>query len=331
MKPSKFLKKFIIAVIICFWAVFLIVWYIDPFYHFHAPFWPFKVTITKGEYQGIGSIRNFDYDSILLGSSVAENYNNRWFDEGFNCTTIKGIKSSGTTADLLYLFDEACEKNNDDIKYCFYSLDLFALMADPDTNFTSYLKDSLPLYLYDHNPFNDLEYIYNKDVLFEAIPTAIYKAFDSSVDEGETYSWYHNKEFSKEAAIRNSDLTDQDLSQTPLSVDEIDEYVKSNLENLIQRIKTHPDTEFIFILPPYSSLWRENMIRCGEQLRYEYAYEAFLDAMKQFDNVKIYSFMDDINITDNLDNYMDAMHFSYNISGMIASEIQKEDSEYRIQ
>ena len=27
-------------------------------------------------------------DAIILGSSLAENYDNEWFDNGFNCTTI---------------------------------------------------------------------------------------------------------------------------------------------------------------------------------------------------------------------------------------------------
>ena len=64
----------------------------------------------------------------MLGSSVAENYNNRWFDEAFGCTTIKGIKSSASTADLLYYLEEAYQDH--ELQYVFYNLDLFALGAE---------------------------------------------------------------------------------------------------------------------------------------------------------------------------------------------------------
>ena len=48
-----------------------------------------KAVLTKKEYQGIGTIRNFNYDSLLVGSSTAENFNNKWFDEAFDAVTIK--------------------------------------------------------------------------------------------------------------------------------------------------------------------------------------------------------------------------------------------------
>ena len=104
-----------------------------------------KAVVTKSEYQCIGTIRNFSYDSVLAGSSTAENYNNHWFDEAFSCRTVKAIKSSGTCADLKFLYGgSVCDARSE--KNVFYSLDLFALDGDPETNF---VNDSMPLYLYD--------------------------------------------------------------------------------------------------------------------------------------------------------------------------------------
>lgn len=66
--------------------------------------------LTKKEYQSIGTIRNFNYDSLLVGSSTAENFNNKWFNEAFGATTIKAIKSSGITAQLDYYLTQAFEE-----------------------------------------------------------------------------------------------------------------------------------------------------------------------------------------------------------------------------
>lgn len=82
-----------------------------------------------------------------MGSSTAENFNNKWFDEAFDATTIKAIKSSGITAQLDYYLTQAFEER--EIKNIFYSLDLFALGGDPEAEFPD---DSMPLYLYDKIP-----------------------------------------------------------------------------------------------------------------------------------------------------------------------------------
>ena len=84
----KFLKNFTITAAILFIAAAALVLFFDPFFHYHGPAVPLKAVLTKKEYQGIGTIRNFNYDSLLVGSSTAENFNNKWFDEAFDATTI---------------------------------------------------------------------------------------------------------------------------------------------------------------------------------------------------------------------------------------------------
>ena len=143
----KFIKYFLaVAALLLLLAAGLVIW-LDPFYHYHGPVLGLKAVVTKSEYQCIGTLRNFDYDSVLCGSSTAENYNNHWFDEAFGVRTVKAIKSSGTTADLKFYLEEAFAAR--DIKHVFYSLDLFALDGDPDVNF---VNESMPLYLFDRNP-----------------------------------------------------------------------------------------------------------------------------------------------------------------------------------
>ena len=69
--------------------------------------------------------------------------------------------------------------------YVFYSLDLFALGGDPAAKFPD---ESMPLYLYDRNPFNDINYLLNKDVIFEDIPYMLAETFLDDYDEGASYN-----------------------------------------------------------------------------------------------------------------------------------------------
>ena len=68
-----------ILLLLCVLAVVIF----DPFFQYHKPLFGLKAVLTDKEYQCTGSLKTFDYDSVIAGSSVAENYNNGWFDQGF--------------------------------------------------------------------------------------------------------------------------------------------------------------------------------------------------------------------------------------------------------
>ena len=106
---QKFLKQFFTASVILLLACVLAVVVFDPFFQYHKPLKGLKAVLTDKEYQCVGSLKTFDYDSVIAGSSVSENYNNGWFDQGFGCKSIKAIRSYGATADLCYLLDIAFE------------------------------------------------------------------------------------------------------------------------------------------------------------------------------------------------------------------------------
>ena len=169
---TNFIKRLLLAVLSLIILVGAVVFVFDPFYHYHKPWLGLKAVLTDKEYQCVGTLRHFDYDALLVGSSVMENNNNAWYDEAYGVTSIKAIRSYGATADLCYLMEEAYESH--DIKYVFYNIDPSSLTSSPETTYES---TGCPMYLYDHNPFNDLQYLFNKDVLFEKIPYEIANSY----------------------------------------------------------------------------------------------------------------------------------------------------------
>ena len=144
MKNKKlFLKKLIISIIIVVTLTAGVVFVFDPFYHYHKPIKPLKAVLTQAEYQVIGTLRTFDYDSLIAGSSMAENYNNRWFDETFDCTAIKAVKPGANTSDLMYLLEAAYEER--EIKNVFYTLDISALTTIIQEHFVNEGMDEGPI------------------------------------------------------------------------------------------------------------------------------------------------------------------------------------------
>ena len=295
-------------------ACILAVVVFDPFFQYHKPLKGLKAVLTDKEYQCVGSLKTFDYDSVIAGSSVSENYNNGWFDQGFGCKSIKAIRSYGATADLCYLLDIAFE--HQDLKYVFYNLDPSALEADPET---TYELTGCPMYLYDDNYVNDVRYWLNKGVLMEKIPYLIANSLMGDYDENNSYNWAQWKEF-------NSDMILGLYIRKP-SVSEMkprdyyEDLLRKNLDLLTDRITAHPETEFYIFVPPYSMLWWDNIYREGDTEAYLYNMEQAMKTLLEYENVKMFYFQNDREIITDLENYMDILHFSPEINRYICDSL----------
>ena len=62
--------------IVCGSAIFAI----DPYYHYHTPWFGLQATPFQERYCNAGLAEHFDYDSVIIGSSMTENFRASWFD-----------------------------------------------------------------------------------------------------------------------------------------------------------------------------------------------------------------------------------------------------------
>lgn len=312
---QKFIKSFFIRTISLLGILIAVVVIFDPFYQYHKPLPGLKSVLTDKEYQCVGTLRTFDYDSLIVGSSVCENYNNRWFDEGFDCTAIKAIRSYGATADLCYLLDIAYQYQ--DLKYVFYNIDPSSLSADTNTTYES---TGCPMYLYDTNYLNDYSYVINKDVIMKKIPYMLAFSMKGDYDEGNSYNWAQWKYFGADLATgmynrRSSVNTMYDGKSY------YEKEYEGNIALLESQVTAHPETTFKFFFPPYSMLWWDSAYRSGERDSYLYKEEQAIAALLEYDNVEIYYYQNEEEIITNLDNYMDIIHFSKDINQLICEKM----------
>ncbi len=298
-----FLKKLIISTIILAFLVAGTVYIFDPFFHYHKSIKPLKAVLTQAEYQVIGTLRNFEYDSLIAGSSMAENYNNKWFDETFDCTSIKAVKPGANTSDLVYLLEAAYEEK--EIKNIFYTLDIAALTTSVHEH---YVNEGMPLYLYNKNPLDDVKYLFNKHVLFEDIPYMIANSFIGDYDEGDSFNWAKYKEFG------TLHYTPTEEKQENIAKNVYEYNVDINLTKLENLIKSHPETKFIFMVPPYSSLWWYESYMCGNLEQDFYALEEAFGRLLPLENVEIHYFQTMEEIVSDLTLYMDTIHYNEDVN-----------------
>ena len=304
MNKKKALKWLGIALMSVMLLPALITYLFDPFYQYHKPFFHLDASLHDRDNQVVGTIRTFDYDSVLLGSSVAENFDSTFIDNQYNCNTLKITRASGSVADLMYYLEMAHE--NRDIKNVFWCMDIFAMTAS--TEVTLY-DDSIPRYLHTETVLDDITYLYNKDILFEEIPLSIANSFLKRGTGGNAYNWASDKTFSPAQAMYAYQKPTTVLPANEVS-DSSKELIEKNAAMAIEEITSHPETEYTIIFPPYSLLWWDCGYANGLSNEYFCVLETLLPKLLECENVTVYYFQSEKDIVCNLNYYMDMIHYS---------------------
>lgn len=280
-----------------------IIWFFDPFYQYHKPFLGMEAVLNDRDNQMPGTVRNFDYDSVLVGSSVMENCDSAYLDEAFQCNSLKIARASGSVADLLYYLEMAQEEH--ELKNVFWCLDIAALNSSPEVTLKK--GNDTPWYLHTETPLDDVPYLCNKEVLFEKIPYMLAGVYLDRYTGGQAYNWAEGKVFSKESVSKV--YTRPAKVRRSRDFEEEKDTIAANIELLLCQIRKYPETRYRFFFPPYSISWWECAYVNGELKRNYYILEETILALLDCENVEIYYFQDEEEIICNLDNYMDLIHY----------------------
>lgn len=303
----KALKRLIAVAAAEFVLAALVVWFFDPFYQYHRPFFGMEAVLNDRDNQMPGTVRNFAYDSVLVGSSVAENYDSAYLDQAYGCTTLKIIRASGSIADLLYYLEQAQERH--ELKNVFWSLDISALAAPLEVSLN---RDTAPWYLHTETVVDDLPYLYNKQILLEKIPSMLAYAHEGINTGGQAYNWARGKTFGAAQAMRAYDRSGIVLEGEPSPVDfsgHLD-VIHGNVELLKNQVAAHPGTAYRFLVPPLSMMWWDCAYVNGELEERFYILDQAVSALLALENVEVYYFQNEDWIVCNLDCYMDMVHYS---------------------
>ena len=143
-----------------------IIYYIDPFFHYHAPqsdYFYHRYETTE-RYCNDGVLRHFDYDALIIGISIASGYSQAEFDSIFHTKSEKVIYSGGTLKEIGEGIQQGL-RSNPDMKIVFCSFLSNKLLQDKNHR-RSDIKE-YPTYLYNDILIDDLPYLLNKTVLFD--------------------------------------------------------------------------------------------------------------------------------------------------------------------
>ena len=287
----------IVAVLLAVCAAAVVI--IDPFFYFHAPVKDFPYVIDNQLSQNPGLARHMKYDSVITGSSMTANFDTDWFEEDMNLDTLKLTCNGAYPKDISNMLEKVYESGNS-VKTVFASLDIETFTAD-----TEEVKYPVPEYLYDDNPFNDVKYLFNSDVITEYIikPLIVHEPTDMT----DMYASWWTPEYYDEAKVVGAYEIPQ--SAAAKSADCYNAGTLANLDaNICPYIEAHPETDFYLFFPAYSVLFWNDMKSGNEIDARMNEYCVIADRLLKYDNVKLFFFADDENEITDLDNYADEIH-----------------------
>ncbi len=299
--------------------------FFDPFFHYHRPIEGIPYILSNERYQNDGIARQFRYEALITGTSTSECFKTSQVERLWGMSAVKVAFAGSMLKEQAQIIDTAI-KNNRDLKMVIRGLDIGRINSDKDER----AYDEYPDYLYDNNPFNDFDYLFNKEVMImigREVLSMIRRESPTSFDD--YGNWMEGKIFGKEAVLRTFERIQEGQFEAVPFTDEDLIRIKENLyQNVIRQAHDNPKISFVVIIQPLSVCVWDAAIRSGDFDNSIKTIEVALGELLSKSNIKVYGFDDDIAITGNLDNYMDTLHFSQSISDEILEAVSKE--EHRI-
>ena len=317
---KKWFKKCIVCLLGTIGLIAVMVYVFDPYFHFHKPFSFVSYRLYDERYTNDGIGRHFDYDAIITGTSMAQNYKPSEVDALFGTKTIKATFSGAGYQELSQNLERALTRN-EECKTVIWSLDYNALIREADyTQYADY-----PTYLYDDEPWNDVSYVFNKSIFYHGVMTnvarTVFRVPSTTMDEYSEWVKPIGREYVLEVYAKEEPI---DYLTPELTEDEI-RMVRENItENIVNLANKYPDTTFYLFYTPYSIVYWHSHVRDNTMERQFQAEKLATELILQCPNIRLYNFYENYDLVCNLDNYRDKEHYSAEVNSLLLTLLQED-------
>ena len=288
------------AVLVLLAACAAVVYAVDPCLYYRMPD-KWEPVYFSERYQGAGLAKNVPADTVLVGTSMAANYRASEVGEAFGGTAVRITIPDGYFSEFDQVMNVVFRHQTP--KRVVFSLDLNILVRDE-----SGVTNAMPEYLYNDNPLDDAKYLLNKDTLYYSLYVLMANGWGGGQTLDEGFTWDEGIWWTHMTALAGH--TRPELAEEPADTAAFLENAARNLAVVERWLQAHPDTEFDIFFPPYSILFWDKTARLGQTEAMLAALGRACGTLLRYDNVKLYGFLMDREIVENLDNYCDYVHHS---------------------
>ena len=215
--------------------------------------------------QNNGITRYFDYDALITGTSMTENFSTSELDANWGTNSIKVPFSGGSYKEINDSLINALAYNPN-LKVIIRGLDIDKFIKDKDA-----MRQDLgeyPTYLYDKNLFNDVKYVFNRDILFKRVYPMVLandsEGFEPGISSFDEYSnWMASYTFGVNTVCPDGVVVQEVGAPVHLTDTEKEVVLGTVHQNITSLAEQYPEVTFYYFFTPYSAVWWQALVNNG--------------------------------------------------------------------
>lgn len=311
LSSAQWLQRFLALALVVLALLAALVYIIDPYYHYRA--YDHKYKLDK-IFSVPGVVKNYDYDAIIIGSSMTQNFDMDSFRRELGQAPIKATLGGMDAPEMAALLKLAQDAGHAETYYL--CIDASLLSSDEE-------EQRFPEYLMDDNARNDYRYFWGYEAWMRFIPLDLAliaaerlgiplpQRFQDARSIDKMGEWAYRYSFSKERVLEvyagsgNGGASNVDMTATAADP-------MAQCQKFLGSLDLSQGNVVLFF-PPYSALFWYDMEQAGRLESYFEVKRYFIQQVSAYSNVTIFDFQG-ADFTADLDNYMDMTHFSPQIS-----------------
>lgn len=283
---------------LCALAVFLV----DPFEHYRES--AILPLYDQESYNNPGIARNYDYDAVILGTSMIEMSHPSVIDSCFDVTSVKLPMRGSHVSQMGWQLTHVLSTH--ELKLAILAVDAYSMMGQPDD------MEEIYDYLWNDSLLDDVNYLLNRDVVLVKIPKMLKnvgKPLDTKRDD--MYQWTDVTFAAQSVFDAMPTVYQKEMMPADTNLARSTENVE---RHLIPSIEAHPETTFKIYMPPYSVGYWYLMTRGGISEQQFRSRRLLCEKLLDYPNVEIYDYSSRIEWITDLDQYFDYSHHSGEVS-----------------
>lgn len=331
-RSKWYLIEFLAIIFAAFGLVGKYVVEVDPFFHYHKPnVEKYYYTIDNQRSQNDGISKTFDYNMLITGTSMIENFRTTEAERIWSAENARAIKvpyEGGSYKEINDNLRSALE-HNENLHIIIRGLDMSKFMLDKDE--MRFDLGEYPTYLYDNNIWNDVKYIFNRNVVFDRVYPMLSEIEGHGITSFDEYSrWMSAFTFGSDSVLQIYEETPGSSAGSPVYLTEQErDLVLGNVrQNITSLAKEYPDVAFYYFFTPYSIAWWGEQVEAGNVYKQIEAERLVIEEALQCDNIKLYSFNNRTDITTDLNHYKDDVHYGEWVNSLMLKWMH--DGEYQL-
>lgn len=327
MNTKKWFFAYLAETILILIVIAAAVIYIDPYFHYHYPHSDkYKYALAGERNINHGILEHFQYDALIIGTSMTQNFRTTEMDNLFGTRSVKVPFPGATFKEIDENIAHAIDKNPD-LRIVVRALDYDMLFYGKDDMRTDLGR--YPEYLYDENIFNDVEYIFNRSVVFEYVGKAVSNRIRGTapgIDSFDDYSrWDIYYSFGPDCIYPSKNLVLSSVGSPVYLSPAEEQSVRENVQaNVVSLAEANPEIDFYYFFTPYSAAWWQNKLESGQIQMVFRAEQIAVEEILKCENIKLFSLSDDADVCMDLNNYKDPTHYAPWINSLFLKLMRDE-------